>query len=105
MPSTLGEPLSQRVPPIERKLRQRRNETWGVGFASDLEAAHQTLRSARIEDVDDDEPRRASPDRAVRAQKCEERWPGASGKRQGVAQAMDQTFPFDAIEIHLPLHQ
>jgi hypothetical protein len=93
------------VSPIERKLRQWRNETWGVGFTSDLEAAHQTLRSSRIEDVDDDEPRRASPDRAVRAQKCEERRPGASGERQGVAKTVDETFPIDAIKIHLPLHQ
>ncbi|MBI5013857.1 MAG: hypothetical protein HZC06_14535 [Methylocystis sp.] len=93
------------MPPIERKLRQRRNVTWGIDFASDLEATHQTLRSAGIEDVDDDEPRRASPDRAVRAQKCEERRPGARGERQGVAQTVDKTFPFDAVEIHLPLHQ
>ena len=67
MPSTLGEALSQRVSPIERNLRQRRDETRGVEFISDLEATHQTLRFARIEDVDDDEPRRASPDRAARA--------------------------------------
>jgi hypothetical protein len=93
------------VSPIERKLRQLRDETWGVGFTGDLEAAHQTLRSARIEDVDDDEPRRASPDRAARAQKCEERRPGAGGERQGVAKMVDKTFPVDAIEIHLPLHQ
>ncbi len=105
MPSTLGEPLSQWVPPIERKLRQRRNETWGIDFASDLEAAHQSLRSARIEDVDDDEPRRASSDRAARAQKCEERRPGASGERQSLAQMVDKTFPIDAFKIHLPLHQ
>ena len=105
MPSTLGKSLSQGVPPIERKLRQRGNETTrGVDFASDLEAAHQTLRSARIEDVDDDEPRRASPDCAARAQKCKERRPGASGEGQGVAKMVDKTFPIDAIRIHLPLH-
>ncbi len=105
MPSTLGKSLRQRVPPIERNLRQRRDETWGVDFASDLEAAHQTLRSARIEDVDDDEPRRASPDCAARAQKCEERRPGASGEGQGAAKMVDKTFSIDAIRIHLPLRQ
>ncbi|MGD9540518.1 hypothetical protein [Methylocystis sp.] len=68
---------------IERNLRQRRDEA-RRGVARNHEAAHQILRGC-IENVDNDEFRRAAPDHAARAKKYQERRPGPGRKGQGVA--------------------
>lgn len=105
MVSPNGELLGQGMSAIERNLRQRRDEARHVDVACYFEPAHQSLRFASIEDVDDDEPRRISSDRAACAQKCEERRPRVGGKGEHAAQIVDKIFRFDAIEIHLPLQQ
>jgi hypothetical protein len=101
--SSNGELLGKGMSAIERNLRQRRDKASHVDIACYFEAAHQALRSASIEDVDDDEPRRVSPYCAALAQKGKERRPGMSVNGQRAAQTMDKTLRFDAFEIHLPL--
>ncbi|MGJ0503612.1 MAG: hypothetical protein ACR65X_07685 [Methylocystis sp.] len=91
--------------PLERDLRERGNEVRGISILCNGEAAHESAHLPRIEDVENDEPRRAARDDAAFAQKDGQRGPRVRGQRQRTAQLMNELTACDPIEIHLSLHQ